>query len=341
MIHIRSLFYISIFLITYQAQSVNAQEMIGSIEVLDESMTKLVDPEAQLEVLAEGFIWTEGPVWVDDIDHLLFSDVYSNKIYQWSAESDVQVFVEPSGYTGITERKGGLGSNGLTLNSAGKLFIAQHGDRRIAQFIGDMKNPIPEYHSFANQYQGAKLNSPNDLVFHSNGTLYFTDPAYGLVAGMSDPSKELDFQGVFRVTPDGSITLLDSLLSHPNGLAFSPDEKTLYVSNSNPERAIWMAYDVLPDGRIDAGRIFFDATYLVNDGYSGLPDGLKVDVNGNIFATGPGGILVFRPDGALLGTINTTQPTANCAFGDDGSMLYVTANMYLLRIPLLTIGAIP
>ncbi len=313
--------------------------MIGSIEVLDEAMTELIDPEAQLEILADGFIWVEGPVWVNDGGYLLFSDVYTNKIYNWQQVRNVEVFLDPSGYTGAAKREGGLGSNGLTLSLDGNLFIAQHGDRRIAQLIGDMMNPKAEYSTLTGQYQGAKLNSPNDLVFHSNGTLYFTDPAYGLVQGMLDPSKELDFQGVFSVTPEGNTTLLDSLLSHPNGLAFSPDEKTLYVSNSNPEQAIWMAYDVLPDGNIDNGRVFFDATHLVGDEHPGLPDGLKVDVRGNIFATGPGGILVFHPDATHLGTINTTQPTSNCAFGDDGTTLYVTANMYLLRIPLLTIGA--
>ncbi|MCY4232527.1 MAG: SMP-30/gluconolactonase/LRE family protein [Bacteroidetes bacterium] len=341
MTYIRFLYSITFLIALCTPLSVSAQQMIGSIQVVDDALNELIDPESQLEILADGFIWTEGPVWIEDEGYLLFSDVYSNQIFQWQPDSSAKVFLEPSGYTGTEERGGGLGSNGLTLDSDGHLLIAQHGDRRIAQFIGDMMNPQPEFLPIAQTYQGAKLNSPNDLVFHSNGTLYFTDPAYGLIQGLSDPSKELDYQGVFSVTPNGTISLLDSVLSHPNGIAFSPDEKTLYVSNSNAEEAIWMAYDVLPDGKVDNRRVFFDATPMVGGESPGIPDGLKVDVNGNIFATGPGGILVFHPDGTHLGTINTTRPTANCTFGDDGRMLYVTAEMYLLRVPLLTQGAIP
>ncbi len=319
----------------------SAQQLIGSVELHHEALEDLIDPDAQLEVLADGFYWTEGPVWVREHEFLLFSDVYTNKIYQWSAENDLQVFLEPSGYTGSVDRAGALGSNGLTINSERHLLIAQHGDRRIAQLKGNLSDHDSALDTVVDQFDGAKLHSPNDLVLHSSGTLYFTDPAYGLVEGMSDPSKEIDFQGVYSLTPDGQVTLLESELSHPNGLAFSPDEKILYVSNSNPEEAIWMAYDVLPDGSLSNGRVFFDATDKVGNEFPGLPDGLKVDVHGNIFASGPGGILVFNPEGDHLGTINTTTATANCAFGDDGSTLYVTANMNLLRIPLRTHGAIP
>ena len=334
-------FGVSFLIAIFHVIPTSAQPLIGSVEVLHEAMEELVDPDAQFEVLADGFVWTEGPVWVSEHEFLLFSDVYTNKIYQWSTKKDLQVFLEPSGYTGSIDREGSLGSNGLIINSEGHLLIAQHGDRRIAQLNGDLLDHESDVDAVVDRYDGARLNSPNDLVLHSNGTLYFTDPAYGFVQGMADPSKEIDFQGVYSLAPDGQVALLESELSHPNGLAFSPDEKTLYVSNSNPEQAIWMAYDVLDDGHLSNGRIFFDATDRVSGEFPGLPDGLKVDVHGNIFASGPGGILVFNPEGDHLGTINTTTSTANCAFGDDGSMLYVTANMNLLRIPLRTHGAIP
>ncbi|MCY4158616.1 MAG: SMP-30/gluconolactonase/LRE family protein [Bacteroidetes bacterium] len=338
----RRLFCIQLCLVVCQVFTASGQELIGSVQVLDESVKKLVAPNAQLEILAEGFSWSEGPVWISDGEYLLFSDVPTNQIYEWSEENDLQVFLEPSGYTGSEERGGSLGSNGLTLDFEGNLIIAQHGDRRIARLrVVNPWNPEPAYQTVVDQYKGARLNSPNDLVYHSNGTLYFTDPPYGLQLRSEDPGKELDFEGVFSFTPDGEITLLVSDLSRPNGLAFSPDQKTLYVSNSDPERAILMAYDVMDNGGIENGRILFDATSFVKEGLPGLPDGLKVDLDGNIFATGPGGILIISSDGTHLGTINTTQPAANCAFGNDGSMLYITANMYLLRIPLLTKGAIP
>ncbi len=337
----RYLSWIPLLLAIFIVSNAASQELIGSVEVLDDAMTNLVSADGQLEVLAEGFDWSEGPVWVRDGEFLLFSDVPTNQIFQWSESNDIRVYLEPSGYTGSEERGGSLGSNGLTLDSEGNLVITQHGDRRIARLEAPLSDPEPKYDTIVDRYNGARFNSPNDLVYHSDGALYFTDPPYGFELGMNDPSKELDVHGVFRATSDGTVTLLESELSRPNGLAFSPDETTLYVANSDPEHAIWMAYDVMEDGGIDNGRVFFDATSLVKEGLPGLPDGLKVDVNGNLFATGPGGVLVFSPEGIHLGTINTTQATANCAFGDDGTILYITANGYLLRIPLLTKGMIP
>ncbi len=321
-------------------QTMASKRLIGTVQVLDEALTSLVAADAQLEVLAEGFDWSEGPVWVNRGGFLLFSDVPTNRIYQWMEDSEVSVFLEPSGYTGTVERGGETGSNGLTLDTEGHLIIAQHGDRRVARLSTSVLEPQPVYETITEQYDGKRYNSPNDLVYHSDGTLYFTDPPYGLEFRMSDPAKELDFQGVYSVSPDGTVQLLESTMSRPNGLAFSPDESTLYVANSDPEHAIWMAYDVLPDGGISNGRVFFDATDLVKQGLPGLPDGLKVDESGNLFATGPGGVLILSPEGVHLGTINTTQATANCAFGGDGNVLYITADMLLLRIQLQTKGAI-
>ena len=192
--------------------------------------------------------------------------------------------------------------------------------------------------TLADRYHGKRFNSPNDLVYHSNGDLYFTDPPYGLEGKNEDPKKELPFNGVYRLKPNGDLTLLTDKLTFPNGLAFSPDEKSFYVAVSDPARAIWMAYDVKEDGTIDHGRVFYDTTSLVK-GHKGLPDGMKVDKKGNLFATGPGGVFIFSPDGKHLGTLNTGEATANCNWGNDGSVLYITADMYLCRIRTKTSGA--
>src|SRR5205807_4266317 len=189
----------------------------------------------------------------------------------------------------------------------------------------------------ADRYEGKRLNSPNDGVFKSNGDLYFTDPPYGMEKVWDDPARELDFCGVYRLSKDGKLTLLTKDMTRPNGIAFSPDEKTLYVANSDPEKAVWMAFDVKEDGTLGKGRVFFDATKWVGKERPGLPDGMKVDRKGNLFATGPGGVLVFAPKGKHLGTIATGVPTSNCAWGPDG-YLYVTADKALTRIKTLTKG---
>ena len=268
-----------------------------------------------------------------------FSDIPPNQAYKWQQGQGATVYLEPSGYTGSAVRGGEVGSNGLTLDSLGNLILAQHGDRRIARLVNPVSEaPGPEYATVADRYDGLRFNSPNDLVYHSSGALYFTDPPYGLEGNVDDPAKELPFQGVFRVAPDSTVTLLTDAMTRPNGLAFSPDESTLYVANSDPQRPIWMAYDVAGDGSLDNGRVFFDASHLVAEGRTGLPDGLKVDQSGNLFATGPGGVLILSPDGTHLGTIQTGQATSNCAFGEDGSSLFITADMYLMRVRLTTRG---
>ena len=313
-------------------------EAVGSIERNDPALDDLVPPDALLEILAEGFDWSEGPVWVNEGGYVLFSDIPPNAIYKWKDGEGHSLYLQPSGYTAETPRSGEVGSNGLVLDAQGRLVLAQHGDRRIARLDAPLDAPTPTYATLTDRYDDKRFNSPNDLVYRSKGELYFTDPPYGLEQRMEDPAKEIDYQGVYRLGTDGTVTLLTDELSRPNGIAFSPDEQTLYVANSDPQRAIWMAYEVLPNGAITNGRVFFDATPLVEQGLPGLPDGLKVDQGGNLFATGPGGVLVFAPDGTHLGTINTTQATSNCAFGDDGSTLYITADMYLLRIHLSTKG---
>lgn len=312
--------------------SLEAQpQTMGTIERLDPAIDSLIPADAVIEVLAEGFDWAEGPVWIEDGKYLLFSDVPANRIYQWKEGEGHRVWLEPSGYTGDAPRGGEPGSNGLLLDREGRLVLCQHGDRRVARLNAPLTAPEPIFTTLADRYEGKRFSSPNDAVFDSRGALFFTDPPYGLPEGPGDPTQEIPFNGVYRLGTGGEVTLLTDELSRPNGIALSPDEKTLYVANSDPERAIWMAYDLLPFGRIANGRVFFDATERVA-AQPGLPDGLVVDAAGNLFATGPGGVLVFSPDGRHLGTIRTTQATANVAFDRDGTTLYMTADSYLLRI---------
>jgi len=307
---------------------------VGHIERLDPALDALIAPDAKIEQLAVGFDWSEGPVWRTSGRYLLFSDIPKNTIYKWQDSTGLSIFLRPAGYTGVNPPGRELGSNGLTLDLNDSLVMADHGNRQVARLDESKFTKT----ILANRYQGNRLNSPNDLVYRSNGDLYFTDPPYGLKGLNDDPAKELKFNGVYRLTRTGQLTLLTSELTFPNGLAFSPDEKTLYVANSDPKKAIWMAYDVRPDGTIGNGRVFFDATTDVSDAKPGLPDGMKVDRSGNLFAAGPGGIFVISPAGKHLGTIVTGQPTANCAFGDDGSTLYMTANDRLVRVRLKTKG---
>ena len=306
---------------------------MGTIERKDPRLDRLVPREAKLLRLAEEFDWSEGPVWIPGERALLFSDVPRNEILEWKEGRGVRVFLKPSGYSGKSGRGGEPGSNGLVLDPKGRLVICQHGDRRVAR-----REPDGTLTTLTERYEGKRFNSPNDAVFKSNGDLYFTDPPYGLEGLNDDPKKEQKVNGVYRVTRDGEVTLLTDRMTFPNGLAFSPDEKTLYIANSDPKHAVWMAFDVAADGTLlGGGRVFFDATDRVAT-QKGLPDGMKVDGKGNVFATGPGGVLVFDPDGTHLGTIQTGQATGNCAWGEDGSVLYINADMYLCRIHLSTKG---
>lgn len=309
----------------------NAVPTLGKIERLDPAFDKLVDPNAVIELLAEKkFEWAEGPVWDYTARRLLFSDIPRNMIWEWSPGGGLEKYLQPSGYTGTAPFTGREpGSNGLAfVRNSADLVLCQHGDRRIAKWVGG------EFITLADKYQGKRLNSPNDLAMKGNGDIYFTDPPYGLPKGAEDPAKELDFQGVYRISWKGEVevTLLTRELSRPNGIAFSPDERTLYVANSDPSRAIVMAYPVKDDGTLGTGKIFFDATAAVKAKKPGLPDGLKVSRDGTVWATGPGGVLVYSPDGKHLGTLATGVPTANVAFGDDGSTLFITADKNLARV---------
>ena len=314
-------------------QSEHTVERLGYIEKHDEELDTILNPANVPEIIGEGFSWSEGPIWVDEHEFLLFSDVPMNIIYKWSMEEGVVPYLQPSGYTGSEERGGGLGSNGLIIGLNGELILCQHGDRRIARMDAPLDEPLPEFSTIAGSFGDKRFNSPNDLVQHSSGSIYFTDPPYGLEGYVNDPARELDFHGVFRADPDGSVTLLTDELSRPNGLAFSPDESMLYVANSDRGRAIWMVYDVLDNGDIANGRLFYDVTEYVGK-EPGLPDGMKVNRNGIIFATGPGGVWIFNPDATVLGIVKTGEFISNVAFGTDESTLYMTADSYLLRLQL-------
>jgi gluconolactonase len=310
------------------------RKTLGTIERKDPRLDALVPKDAVLEVLAEGFAWTEGPVWDKKNGRVLFSDIPANSINEWTAAGGIKLFLKPSGYSGSTPFTGREpGSNGLTYDARGALVLCQHGNRQVARLEKD-----GSFKTLADRYQGKRLNSPNDLAYRSNGDLYFTDPAYGLPKTFDDPGRELTFTGVYRLAQDGTLTLLVQDLLAPNGIAFSPDEKTLYVAQSHAEKAVVMAYDVQADGTVKNGRVLFDMTSWVSKDRPGLPDGLKVDRGGNLFATGPGGVHVLTAKGELLGTLATGVPTANCAFGEDGRTLFVTANTTLCRIRLTTRG---
>ncbi len=301
---------------------------------LDPRFDKLVPLNVKIERIISARKWVEGPVWNRKDNYLLFSDVPTNSVIKWQEGQGTSVFLKPSGYSGKVPFNGlEPGSNGLTLDSEGRLVLAQHGDRRVARLEKNGRLV-----SLADRYQGKRINSPNDVVFKSNGALYFTDPPFGLPKAFDDPHRELPFQGVYRVSRDGILTLLTKDLKAPNGIAFSPDEKRLYLSNADPLNAVWMVYDVKLDGTIENGRVLLNATSWVK-AKAGVPDGMKVDREGNIFGAGPGGIHVISPDGTHLGSIETGAPTGNVAWGEDGSSLFIASNTNVFRLKLTTKGA--
>ncbi len=314
------------------AQEKAASPSLGTIERLDPRFDKIVPRDARVERIAEGFDWSEGPVWLKGEDMLLFSDVPRNTVYRWREGKGVDVFLHPSGYTGGPSREGEPGSNGLTLDPDGHLVLMQHGDRRVAR-----AGKNGQYVTLADRFEGKRFNSPNDGTFRSKGDFFFTDPPYGLVKNNADPAKEIPYNGVYRIGADGKVSLVTKEMTFPNGIALSPNETTLYVANSDPKKAIWMAFPLKDDGSVGPGRVFADVTRDVGS-KPGLPDGMKVDRDGNLFATGPGGVLVFAPDGTHLGTFATGQATANCGWGEDGSTLFITADMYIGRVRLTTKG---
>ena len=310
-----------------------AQTGAGRVKRVDPALDNLVAPDARIEKLAGGFTFTEGPVWLKD-GSVLFSDIPNNAIMKWTPGGQVTVFRKPSGYDGTDAPPGAfIGSNGLTLDKQGRLIICEHGSGRVTRLEKDGKLTV-----LAAKYEGKRLNSPNYAVYKSDGSLYFSDPPYGFVKQDDDPKKELAFNGIYRLA-GAKLQMLHKDLTRPNGLAFSPDEKYLYVANSDPKRKILMRFEVAPDGALRNGKVFYDAS---NETADGLPDGLKVDQKGNVYCTGTAGVWIFSPDGKHLGTIEPPEVPANCHWGDaDGKTLYMTARTGLYQIKLKVAGIRP
>jgi len=308
------------------------QQVETKIQRQDPGLDAIIAPDAKIEKLAGGFLFTEGPVWVRDGGYLLFSDPNNNLIYRWSEEDGVSVYRTHSGYTGINIGEYGQpGSNGLTLDSQGRLTINEHGNRRVTRLEKNGQLTV-----LADRYQGKRLNSPNDLVYRSDGALYFTDPPFGLPKFFEDPRKELPYSGVFCLI-NGELKLVSKDLSGPNGLAFSPDEKYLYVDNWDEKRKVILRYDVHPDGALSNGQVFFDAT---NEAGEDAWDGMKIDVKGNLYLSGPGGLWVISPEGKHLGTIVGPEHPHNLAWGgEDHKILYLAAQTGLYRLTVNIPGA--
>jgi len=318
------------FLILFTSCNVERKQF-GTIERLDPAVDQLISANAKVEIVAEGFDWSEGPLWLEEEQMLLFSDIPKNTIYKWTEEKGKEVYLTPSGYTSDVKRGGETGSNALILNPQGKLVLCQHGDRRMAMMDADIKDPKPIFKTIAGTYKGKKFNSPNDAIYNSKGELFFTDPPYGLEKNMDDPLKELSFQGVFKVKTNGEVVLLVDSLSRPNGLVLTPDEKTLIVGNSDGAKRAWFAFDLSENDSVSNARIFYDAT---NDKDEGAPDGMKMDKNGNLYSTGPGGIWIFDKNAKVIGKIKIPGRVSNVAFTKDQKTMFITADNYLLRVRL-------
>jgi len=317
------------------------------IERLDPAINAIVPEKATLQKVAGGFTWTEGPVWIH-AGYLLFAEITSDSIREATPDGGVSIFMQPSGYKGSVPYGGPEpGSNGMTLDSKGRLTVAGHAQRDVWRL--ETLRPKGQVTILADSYEGKRLNSPNDLVYKSDGSLYFTDPPYGLrTQDDTDPEKQLQINGVYRIPgalqqapgsqPDrAKLQLLLKDLPRPNGIAFSPDEKYLYVSDSGKE--VWMKYSVQADGSLTNGKLFADAS---GDKRDGGPDGIKVDRSGNLYGSGPGGVWIFSPDGKHLGTIDMPEKMSNVAWGGpDARTLYITDSTSIYRINLKIPGVRP
>lgn len=295
-----------------------------SIEKLDDALDALIDTDAEIEQLSSGHKWTEGPVWNKQQKMLLFCDIPNNEINRWDAATgEVTVYMKPSGYDGLENgRSKESGTNGLIYGQDGRLIACDHGNRRLYRLYEDGSKA-----TLIDRFEGKRFNSPNDLVMDKAGNIFFTDPPYGM---LNESVREIEWHGVYRLTPSGVVTLLTKEFTRPNGVALSPDEKTLYVAQSDPKASIYKSFSLNEDGRIGEGKLLYDAKSLSKD--PGLPDGMAIDQKGNLWATGPGGVLIISPEGKLLGRIMMSKPPANCTFGDDGSTLYITSSGYVCRV---------
>lgn len=298
-----------------------------AVEIYDSKALSLIDSSATFEILADGFSWSEGPLWVDELQSLLFSDVPNNVIYKWNEKEGLTIYLESAGHSGEENKNSGSGPNGLILDRDNNLLICQHGDRRVA-LLEDLNTPQGPFTTVADTYQDKKFNSPNDLAMDRNGNIFFTDPPYGLPG---NKTGEIGINGVYRVSPNNEVTLLVDTLTWPNGIALSADEKTLYINQSDRDKPLLYSYTIAPNGSLENGKILFDFRPVANN-MPGLPDGLKVHSSGNIFATGPGGVHIISPQGQQLALINTVKATANCAFDTNQEYLYLTTSNMLMRV---------
>ena len=315
-------------LLTASAQ--DQKSAIGTIEFLSPELNRLIKKDAKVEVVAEGFQFTEGPLWLNKQKMLLFSDIPANTIYKWTEAKGKEVYLKPGGYTSTEKRGGFLGPNALWLNPDGKLLICQHGDRRIAKMNAPIDAPKANFVTVVGEYDGKRVNSPNDLFVNAGGDIYFTDPSYGFEKGPKDPKKELPYQGVYKVNKAGQVTLLVNSIEQPNGISIFPGGKTMIISNSDDRKKRWYLYDITLNGSLANGRVFYDVS---NEKGMGACDGLKIDKAGNVFAAGPGGIWIFTKAGKLIGKIKLNGvAAANCALTPDGKTIFITATNYLLRV---------
>ncbi len=308
----------------------------GTIIQYDEALAAIIDTTTKAEIIAEGYEWSEGPLWIEKHNMLLFSDVPMNTVYKWTEANGAEVYLKPSGYTGTTPSKcKEPGSNGLTIDTDGHLVLCQHGDRAVSLMDAPLDKPAAKFITLVNKYEGKKLNSPNDLVFNKEGELFFTDPPYGLFTqDDSDSAKELKHNGVYKVKKDGTVILLVDSITRPNGLAFLPGEKKLIIACSDPDKPNWYIFDVTGD-LLSNGKLFYSAVEERKTMKHGLPDGFKINKQGIVFATGPGGVYIFNSSGKKLGLIKLDESTSNCSLNADEKTLYVTNDMYVLRIKLL------
>jgi len=327
--------HLLLILLLFMSMGVNAQTTtpLMTLDAIDPQFNAIVSKNAKATVLAEGFLWSEGPVWIEKYHMFIFSDVKKNVIYKWTAAKGKEVYLSPSGYTGTKPRGGELGSNGLGINSKGQLVICQDGDRVVSVMDAPLDKPKPKFIKIATGYRGKKFDSPNDLAFLANGDIYFTDPPYGLEKNVDDPLKEAPYQGVYRIAKNGKITMLTDTLTRPNGIAFFPGGKTILIANSDPVKPYWYAYDIDKNGLFQRGRIFY-SSLAASKIAAGMPDGMKITRTGIVFATGPGGIWVFTKTGKLLGKLLFNDLTSNLALSADEKTLYVTSNHRVLRVDL-------
>lgn len=313
--------------------SLHAQyKTTGFVERIHPSLDKVIDKTAKAEILAEGFEWSEGPLWVKKDNMLLFSDVPTNTVYKWTSKKGVEIYLKPSGFTGASTKSKEPGSNGLLLDAGGHLVLCQHGNRQMAKMDAPLRNPAPVFIALTGTYLDKRFSSPNDAVYNRSGDLFFTDPPYGLpMQNDNDPQKELSFNGVYTLTKKGNTILLTDSITRPNGIAFMPGEKQLIIANSDPSKPNWYIYDIA-NGQLLNGKIFYTA--VMEKGAKGLPDGLKINSQGIVFASGPGGIWIFNKQAVLLGKIKLDEAASNVALSDDEKTLFITNDMRVLRVHL-------